>query len=239
MRWRLGPTADADRLILVQFLLTRWPEMATTCFISRKRLGGAVVLSAYPDYNGGGKRGDGHRQTVQHDCGAVRNGDVLTVYLDGLAGDTTTPDTSVRWFELDSMVLAATQGAITWDQQVISANVDSEGALHLVNSNTNGVGVMTSGARRLRPKEHRAHRHLRSWHGHGRKARGAVYGTENNASGASGRGVYDVALNTGGRVTSWKARLTTWRPTFTGRCPVRLARLRRAASQRPRLRRGD
>ena len=35
----IGATADADRLILVQFLLTRWPEMATTCFITQ-RLGG-------------------------------------------------------------------------------------------------------------------------------------------------------------------------------------------------------
>ena len=29
----------------------------------------------------------------------VRNGDVLTVYVDGLAGDTATPDWSTRWFE--------------------------------------------------------------------------------------------------------------------------------------------
>ena len=29
----------------------------------------------------------------------VRNGDVLTVYIDGLAGDTTTPDYTTRWFE--------------------------------------------------------------------------------------------------------------------------------------------
>lgn len=30
----------------------------------------------------------------------VRNGDVLTCYVDGLAGDTSTPDWSTRWFEL-------------------------------------------------------------------------------------------------------------------------------------------
>lgn len=29
----------------------------------------------------------------------VRSGDIVTVYVDGLAGDTTTPDTIVRWFE--------------------------------------------------------------------------------------------------------------------------------------------
>lgn len=33
---------------------------------------------------------------------AVRSGDVLTVYVDGLAGDTATPDVVVRWFELDA-----------------------------------------------------------------------------------------------------------------------------------------
>ena len=30
----------------------------------------------------------------------VRNGDVLTVYVDGLAGDTSTPDYTTRWYEL-------------------------------------------------------------------------------------------------------------------------------------------
>lgn len=33
----------------------------------------------------------------------VRAGDVLTVYVDGLAGDTTTPDTTVRWFEMATL----------------------------------------------------------------------------------------------------------------------------------------
>lgn len=33
----------------------------------------------------------------------VRSGDVVTCYLDGLAGDTTTPDTIVRWAELDAL----------------------------------------------------------------------------------------------------------------------------------------
>jgi hypothetical protein len=33
----------------------------------------------------------------------ARNGDVLKVYIDGLAGDTTTPDTTVRWFELAAL----------------------------------------------------------------------------------------------------------------------------------------
>jgi hypothetical protein len=38
---------------------------------------------------------------------AVRSGDVLTVYIDGLAGDTATPDVTVRWFELAASPTAA------------------------------------------------------------------------------------------------------------------------------------
>ena len=37
----------------------------------------------------------------------VRNGDVLTVYVDGLAGDTATPDYTTRWFELAGVGVAA------------------------------------------------------------------------------------------------------------------------------------
>ena len=130
---------------------------------------------------------------------AVRSGDVLTVYLNGLAGDTTTPDTSVRWFELDSMALAATQSAITWAQQTISADVMGQGALHLVNSNANGIGLMTTGGSAGCGQKNTGRIGTYDLGTvTGAKHEGAVYGTENNASGASGRGVYDVAINTGG-----------------------------------------
>ena len=42
----------------------------------------------------------------------VRNGDVLTVYVDGLAGDTTTPDWTTRWFELAGVTAAAVADAV-------------------------------------------------------------------------------------------------------------------------------
>ena len=42
----------------------------------------------------------------------VRNGDVLTCYVDGLAGDTSTPDWSTRWFELAGVTAAAVVDAI-------------------------------------------------------------------------------------------------------------------------------
>lgn len=42
----------------------------------------------------------------------VRNGDVLTCYVDGLAGDTSTPDWSTRWFELAGVTAAAVADAV-------------------------------------------------------------------------------------------------------------------------------
>lgn len=44
----------------------------------------------------------------------VRNGDVLTCYVDGLAGDTTTPDWTTRWFE-DSGTAGVAVAAIATD----------------------------------------------------------------------------------------------------------------------------
>lgn len=45
----------------------------------------------------------------------------------------------------DGVKVGATQGAVTWGQQKISANVAGEGALHLTNSNANGVGLSATG----------------------------------------------------------------------------------------------
>ena len=42
----------------------------------------------------------------------VRNKDVLTCYVDGLAGDTSTPDWSTRWFELAGVTAAAVADAV-------------------------------------------------------------------------------------------------------------------------------
>ena len=47
----------------------------------------------------------------------VRNGDVLTVYVDGLAGDTATPDWSTRWFELAGVTAAGIADAV-WDEAI-------------------------------------------------------------------------------------------------------------------------
>lgn len=50
----------------------------------------------------------------------VRNGDVLTVYVDGLAGDTSTPDWTTRWFELAGVTAAAVADAVL-DEAVVGS----------------------------------------------------------------------------------------------------------------------
>lgn len=50
-------------------------------------------------------------------------------------------------FDLNTngVTLASTQGAITWGQQKIAANVASQGALDIQNSSTSGYGILTKG----------------------------------------------------------------------------------------------
>jgi len=50
----------------------------------------------------------------------VRNGDVLTCYVDGLAGDTSTPDWSTRWFELAGVTAAGVADAVL-DEVVVGS----------------------------------------------------------------------------------------------------------------------
>lgn len=125
---------------------------------------------------------------------AVRSGDVVTVYVDGLAGDTAIPDVTVRWFELDAsanvtmqqgvavaaadangntpVVLYGTQGAVTFGQVKILANAPAEGALHIVNSHVVGTGRYVSGA---------------------------LYGEHNVATAGSGIGTFNQATGTDSR----------------------------------------
>ena len=50
----------------------------------------------------------------------VRNGDVLTCYVDGLAGDTSTPDWTTRWYELAGVTAAAVADAVL-DEVVVGS----------------------------------------------------------------------------------------------------------------------
>ena len=59
----------------------------------------------------------------------------IDAYVDAILADTGT----------DGVVLASTQGMITWDQQAISANIDGDAALIITNANVTGYGIRTSG----------------------------------------------------------------------------------------------
>jgi len=70
----------------------------------------------------------------------VRNGDVLTVYVDGLAGDTSTPDWSTRWFE--SAVLLVTLA----DDAIKASTFDESTAFPLKSADTGSTQVARVGA---------------------------------------------------------------------------------------------
>ena len=140
-------TADADRLILVQFFADAVAGNGDYEFYLTHRIGGAGSSYRYIPVTSAAAASGLTAIAGQSGMVAVRSGDVLTLYLDGLAGDTTTPDTIVRWFEADaSVTLASTQGAVTFGQVKILASVASEGALHIVNSDADGYGQYSNGS---------------------------------------------------------------------------------------------
>jgi len=70
----------------------------------------------------------------------VRNGDVLTVYVDGLAGDTSTPDWTTRWFE------AAVQLVTLADDAIKASTFDESTAFPLKSADTGVTKVARVGA---------------------------------------------------------------------------------------------
>ena len=144
-------TADGDRLIIVDVCIDAVTGNGDYVMYITKKIGGAgsayVILPKTVMTAANGETAISYQSSLI----AVRSGDILTVYVDGLAGDTTTPDYTTRWFESDALVtLAATQGAITWGQQKIIANVANQGALDILNSNTSGYGQQNRGYQGLR-----------------------------------------------------------------------------------------
>jgi hypothetical protein len=57
----------------------------------------------------------------------VRNGEIITVYLDGLAGDTTTVDTIVRFWEVDTLSAAQVNAEVV-DALTVDLLADSVAA---------------------------------------------------------------------------------------------------------------
>ncbi len=141
-------TADADRMILCDVTANQIVGGGDYLVYLTRQIAGSgphfAVLPAPPITVPTGVTAF----SVQSQIITVRAGDVITVYIDGLAGDTTTPDTSVRWFEMSgaAVQLAATQGAVTFNGQVrIEANVANQGALHIQNTHGLGSGIYADG----------------------------------------------------------------------------------------------
>ena len=107
-------TSDGDRLIVVDVCVDAIAGNGDYVMYVTKQIGGAgsayVVLPKTTMAAAAGETAI----SGQSGLIAVRSGDILTVYVKGLAGDTTTPDTTVRFFETESDVkLAATQTGVT------------------------------------------------------------------------------------------------------------------------------
>ena len=96
-------TADADRLIIVDVMIDAVAGDGDYEMYVTKQIGGSG--SAYKILPKTTMTAASGETAISGQSGliAVRSGDVLTVYVDGLAGDTTTPDYTTRWFELAAL----------------------------------------------------------------------------------------------------------------------------------------
>lgn len=96
-------TADADRMIVCDVSLDQIAGNGDYVIYMTRQIGGSgssyVILPKSTCTAASGETAI----SMQSDLVTVRSGDVLTVYIDGLAGDTTTPDTVVRWFEMAAL----------------------------------------------------------------------------------------------------------------------------------------
>lgn len=108
-------TADADRMIVCDVTLY---EVAGNgdyvAYVTRQIAGAGAHAVVGPKTTLPAASGE-TALSFQSGMISVRSGDVLTVYVDGLAGDTATPDTVVRIFEV------ATLRPATADRQVVVA----------------------------------------------------------------------------------------------------------------------
>lgn len=96
-------TADADRMVICDVSLDQVAGGGDyAVYLTRQINGAGSAYVLLPKTTCTAAAGE-TALAMQSGMVSVRSGDVLTVYLDGLAGDTTTPDTTVRWFELAAL----------------------------------------------------------------------------------------------------------------------------------------
>jgi len=137
-------TSDGDRLIVVDVCVDAIAGNGDYVMYVTKQIGGAgsayVILPKTTMAAAAGETAIGGQSGLI----AVRSGDILTVYVKGLAGDTTTPDTTVRFFETESDVkLAATQTGVTIPTVTTLTNAPTGMALEATLTAIKGAGWTT------------------------------------------------------------------------------------------------
>ena len=118
-------TANADRLIICDVSVDAVAGAGDYVMYITRQIGGSgsayVVLPKTTMAAASGET------AISGQSGfiTVRNGDVLTCYVDGLAGDTSTPDWTTRWYELAALKPATADRTIDVDAsgQVIVASI--------------------------------------------------------------------------------------------------------------------
>ena len=96
-------TADADRMVVVDVSLDQVAGNGDyVIYVTRQINGAGSAYVLLPKTTCTAASGE-TAIAMQSGPISVRSGDVLTCYVDGLAGDTATPDTTVRWFEVAAL----------------------------------------------------------------------------------------------------------------------------------------
>lgn len=117
-------TADADRMVVVQVLADQVAGNGDYEFYMTLQVNGAGSHYRLIPVTSAAAASGLTAVGAQSGMVAVRSGDVLTCYLKGLAGDNATPDTIVRWFELDALQPATAGRTLAVDASGIAeANV--------------------------------------------------------------------------------------------------------------------
>lgn len=96
-------TADADRMIMCQIFADQVAGGGDYEYYLTLRINGAGSTYRFLPQTTATAAAALTAIAAQSILIAVRSGDVLTAYIDGLAGDNVTPDTIVRWFELAAL----------------------------------------------------------------------------------------------------------------------------------------
>lgn len=133
-------TANADKLIMVDVSIDAVAGNGDYVMYVTRQIGGSG--SAYRILPQTTMTAASGLTAISGQSGwiTVRNGDVLTCYVDGLAGDTSTPDWTTRWFESAVTLVTLADDAIT------AAKFDESTAYPLKSADTDATQVARVGA---------------------------------------------------------------------------------------------